>query len=716
MVRVSSVAVVLLVLACGDESPAAGSSTKMATNSVATFKVTAKPKGEMIFSLADQRLHAHQTSGDALVVDGASAGFVKYIRYKKNNYTWKWGQKVAGRLAAKPNKKVASLKVPLTAKQAASGKVSITVHSDSAATMTIRPNGEKSKEATVSMPGGWFDFDAQLQGLRNGENDLQFYFGKSSNYAVEKISVGEAGAEIATLADNSVVLGKDGGVVYYTSLPLGASLYLDATGNCKVTVEVVTDSGETVSGTISSSKPNLRLDKVWGKPSRIWIKGNSCDKPFKLAGLYSEKKQSKQVEVKKPKQVVLWIMDSLRADRVPQFMAGARAEAPNFGKLLKTSTFFTHAYVQGNESRASHASIWSGLYPAKHKMISSKRTLSYDWETIDEVAKSAGYTTVGVSANGYVAKKWGFVSKWDKYRNHIHEGGGLEGGDLLKRGMKMLSNLNKPWFFYIGTIDTHVSWRAKEPWMSKYRKPGYSGNFKKVFSGSDAGKAAGGSLKLSKADIENVRAIYDSNVSYQDKLLGDFLAKLEADGTLNDTMIIITADHGDEQWEHGRVGHGGSLRETLIHVPLVVHYPPMFPAGKVTTGVEVIDILPTVAEVTGQKADNEWQGESLVSLANNGTTYPQMNLASQFENKHAAALGGWKVVASGASKPKLFNIAQDPGEKQNLVDSHPIARRTVTDPLWLLRYHNKRWRKTVWGNPARVSNTFAKQVETEQAK
>ena len=73
-------------------------------------------------------------------------------------------------------------------------------------------------------------------------------------------------------------------------------------------------------------------------------------------------------------------------------------------------------------------------------------------------------------------------------------------------------------------------------------------------------------------------------------------------------MLIVTADHGDEQWEDGRVGHGGSERETLLHVPLLIHYPPMFPAGKVTEGTEGIDIVPTIADALGVDARSRVAG------------------------------------------------------------------------------------------------------------
>ena len=191
-------------------------------------------------------------------------------------------------------------------------------------------------------------------------------------------------------------------------------------------------------------------------------------------------------------------------------------------------------------------------------MLKSKSKLAHKWTTIEEVARKAGMYTSGVSANGYADPRWGIGQKWNSFVNHIHERRGLKGKDVLNAALKTVEGKTKPWFLYIGTIDTHVSWRPKEPWISKYHPP-YSGRFARRFSGEDAGRAAGGKLKLTPAEIKWVRALYDSNVSYQDDLLAQLLATLEKWGIAEKTMIIITADHGDEQWEDGRVGHGASL-------------------------------------------------------------------------------------------------------------------------------------------------------------
>jgi arylsulfatase A-like enzyme len=206
-----------------------------------------------------------------------------------------------------------------------------------------------------------------------------------------------------------------------------------------------------------------------------------------------------------------------------------------------------------------------------------------------------------------------------------------------------------------------------------------------------------------------VRALYDSNVSYQDQLVGELIDKLKGWGVWDQTMLIITADHGDELWEEGRVGHGASQRETLLHVPLIVHYPPMFPAGKFVEGAEGIDIVPTIADALNVAPDPEWQGASLAPIANRVVGYPLLAFSSQYESFHSGRIGPWKVKLTGTGSPHVYNLAKDPDERHDLVGqaSGQIALHLVADPMWMLRQWNIEWKKSVWGNPADVSSRFA---------
>jgi arylsulfatase A-like enzyme len=405
------------------------------------------------------------------------------------------------------------------------------------------------------------------------------------------------------------------------------------------------------------------------------------------------------------------IMDSLRADRVRAFNPEARAESPTFDKLAEESAIFTQMYVQGNESRVSHASIWTAMYPVKHSFLGSKEILDRDFVTVDEVAASAGMFVAGATSNGYVApKRWGFGEKWDKYSNHIHEELGLKAENILEKGWSFVGQKKEPWFLYMGFVDTHVSWRAHDPWIEKY-DPGYTGRFKDTFSGADAGKTRSGALTLTEKEKAHVVAIYDSDVSYQDDVLRQFIEKLEAAGIWDQTMLIISADHGDEQWEEdNRVGHGGSMRDMLIHVPLLVRYPPMVAAGRYTEGVESVDIVPTIADALGVAMDPEWQGESLLPLtAGVGRGYPKMSFNSMYEDGHAGRILHWKARIKGGNPPAIFDFSSDAEEKNDLwgKGDAAIGARAVLDPLWMLRSYNMEWKKSQWGNVANVTSRFA---------
>ncbi len=271
----------------------------------------------------------------------------------------------------------------------------------------------------------------------------------------------------------------------------------------------------------------------------------------------------------------------------------------------------------------------------------------------------------------------------------------------------MSAKKDRPWFVYVGLIDTHVTWRAKQPWLDKY-DGGYKGRFA-VEYGDDGPNGSDGK-DLTEKEREHVKALYDSNISYLDDQVGKLVEKLQSWGVWDQTMLVITADHGDELWEDGRVGHGGSERETLLHVPLLVRYPPLVPAGHVKEGVETIDIVPTIADALGVAQDPEWQGTSLVPLANGvGTGYPLMSFSSQYESAHAGRIGRWKLKLLGTGAPRLYDLAKDPDERKDLYGTAAgaVAQRMVMDPMLLLRNWNVEWKKAQWGNAAVASNRFA---------
>lgn len=681
-----------------------------------------------------------------LVIVAGSAGFAKYLRYRGAKIDWTLRAELDGKRVAIIKRKSGRIDIPLTPDQAAGTPVlRVRAHSDRKRTLVVNINGRSELELTRPVAPGWSTIEFAISHglLRPGENEIRLSAGPKAHLAVEWMQLAGRTSETfdpatsPTHEPRSLTLARRGGLAYHVMVPERGRLTADVAEvvarvagggasdgpgagsgkkTCRVAVSAVADDGRRVTGELHGSGSAVDLAALAGAPVRLDLRvasrdGSSapgCDLArLHDAALVIPGKSSTIERGPPPRHVVLWIMDSLRADRVKIFHPEARPEVPNFERLGRSSAVFVQNYVQGNESRVSHASIWSSLYPVQHGMTNRRARLARKWTTIDEVMRRAGMWTSGVSANGYVAKRWGFGAAWNRYSNHIHERGGLRGKHIYAKAITSLDGrTSDPWFLYMGTIDTHVAWIPKEPWISRYHPRKHRGRFARRFSGHDADRGAA-ALKMTEAEITWVQAIYDSNVSYQDELLGKFLAQLEQWGIADQTMIIITADHGDEQFEAGRVGHGGSLRETLVHVPLLIHYPPALAAGTFTEGVEVVDIVPTIADIMGIAMDPAWQGQSLVPLTHGvGRGYPRMSMASMYERAHAARIGPWKLIAPGGDRPQVYNLAENPTETTDRADDAPIARRFLSDPLWLLRAYNREWRKTLWGNPANVTAAF----------
>lgn len=705
----------------GDQQATAGG------GSAAKPPVKAPSRGpeRPVYSLVDNRLSGHLLRGGGLVLPGGSVGFAKYIRFgnleKIKQKTWELRQTEGDKKVAVMNGKSARVDVPLTADELRGNPVvRVRVHAGAAQAFSVRVNG--NKDVNAQLGEGWqtVELAPPAGQLKEGENELLFFAG-GSGLAVEWIQVGGAapGDGAATFYDTDakeLLLPEGGGMAWYAVVPERGRVTGDLSdGACEVTVRATAEDGAGADGKLVGIGSAVELGSLAGKAARIELTASGCKEArLAKAAIVVPGEEPKAQRGEAPKYVVLFVMDSLRADRVKPWNPSARPEVPVFEKLAEESAVFLQHYVQGNESRVSHASLWSSLYPIKHSMIGGSEKLDLKWTTIDEVAKAAGKFTAGATSNGYVEpKRWGFGTAWDAYSNHIHEALGLRADDILEKGLKFVGGKQEPWFLYLGTVDTHVSWRAKEPWISKY-SPGYAGRFADVFSGGDAGKVAAGSVKLTEHEIKHVRAIYDSNVSYQDEVLGKLIAKLEEQGIWDKTMLIITADHGDEQWEdNGRVGHGQSSRDMLVHVPLLVRYPPMVGAGKFTEGTELVDVVPTVADALGVQMDAEWQGQSLLPLSwGVGGGYPRMSMTSMYEDSHGARIGHWKVRINGGSNLRVFDLARDPEEMKNVAGeaSAAIGARLVLDPLWLLRTYNKEWKKSQWGNAANVTARFAQDM------
>ena len=674
-----------------------------------------------VFDLVANRPLAHLQRQGGLAIAAGTSSMARYVHFSRPTHTWMLGATEDGHRVALATTN-ANLEVPLTAEQARRG--GLVLFAKGVAKQTVKatvagksgaavPVGETFTAVAVPLPEG---------ALVAGENRILLTFanagklgGAKAAAAVESIVIG-AGAtvDVGVLAAGSkkgLSLPAGGGLVYYAAIPEGGALSVTGdAGGCALKADAVTHAGKHAGGDLKLGTP-LDLSGIAGEVARLEIDAAAgcAGATFTSAALTRRGEAPKLGEKSRPRNVVFWMADSTRADKFKVFNGKTRVETSVMDAFSKKATLFSAAYTQGNESRVSHASQWTGTYPSVHKFIPASAVLPESFVTFPKIAKAAGEYVAGFMGNGYITARWGFGGGFDLLKNNIHDGGGLKAEDFVKTGSDWVAkNGTKPFFMYIGTIDAHVSWRAHSPWIEKYDEPGYTGPFVKSLSDPQLDQVLAGKIHLTERDKVRVKALYDSDISYNDHEFGELMKNLEADGRMKDTMIILSADHGDEFWDHGKIGHGQSLREELVHTPLAIYYPPLFPAGIVAEGVETIDLLPTIADALGQKIPDAAQGESLIPLAQGiGQGYPRAACSSQYELAHSMRLARYKLWVGGSGDTRFADVVADPLEDKDLSKDRAIERRFITDAMGLWMAYQPKWKKTKWGVASNLKPGFA---------
>ena len=669
------------------------------------FSSTTALAAHPVFDLVANRTLAHAERAGALSIAAGAPGFARYVHFSRPLPSWKLRQTEDGKRVALAQTQ-AVLEVPLTAAQAHGGVITLRLKSPIKQTVRATVSGKSSP--AVPLAEGWQTAQVTLPAgaLIEGENKIVLGFADSGHFgdkkasaAVEWIDIGAASAATAPPAifdGGALTIAKGDALSWYVMVPSGGALVAHAEGaGCSVKVHASAHGGAKLDGTIAADAP-LDLGALADKVARLSLSADGGNCAIRSAALTTGGDAATVKHAPAPKNVVFWMTDDTRSDKFKLYNPKTRVETPVVDAFAKRATNFKVTYVQGNESRVSHASLWTSLYPSVHHFIAEKAKLDPKFVTLPEAVKPTGRSTIGLMGNGFIDAFWGFGEGWDVLKNHIHEGGGLKAEDFVVEAKQMLAKLGaKPYFMYIGTIDAHVSWRAHAPWIAKYDPEPYAGPFVKACLDPQLDKIVAGKMPITERDKTRIVALYDSDVSYNDQQFGKLMDLLSAD----DTMIVFTADHGEELWDHGKIGHGQSLREELVHVPLLISYPPLFPPGKsVAEGVEIIDLLPTIVDALGGKPPAEAQGESLVALAQGeGAGYPRPAIASQYELAHAMRLGRWKLSVFGSGEVRLFDAINDAAESKELSAERPLEKRFVTDAMGVWMAYQSQWHKARWG-------------------
>ncbi len=419
-------------------------------------------------------------------------------------------------------------------------------------------------------------------------------------------------------------------------------------------------------------------------------------------------------EIEPPKYVLFWIIDTLRADYLPIHFE-TDVQAPNLARLAEEGVTFEVAYVQGTESRASHASLFTGKYPERHGVMARGR-VNPQLPILPNFFQDQGYRTALMASNGYVSHLLNLNRGWDHYQNNIHNETGLSARVMVQEGLEWIRSVEEghPFFLYLGTIDPHVTYRMHPEVIELYEPADYRGRFRRFLSGEDLGLIKGRRMTVTEREKERIINLYKNEITFNDIWFGNLREALEEKGIWEDTLIVVTSDHGEEFWEHGSVGHGHNVHQEMVHVPLIFHYPRGLPSGRsVRSGAEVIDVLPTVLELIGAEDPGDRQGRSLLpTIFGEHGGYPAPALATQYMRHYGLQIEDWKIYLRGGSM-RVYDRRTDILEMNDVRADHPLASRWLQDSVGWFRAYRREWDKATWGVSNNVSGEFVALISGE---
>jgi arylsulfatase A-like enzyme/tetratricopeptide (TPR) repeat protein len=347
--------------------------------------------------------------------------------------------------------------------------------------------------------------------------------------------------------------------------------------------------------------------------------------------------------------VLLITLDTTRADHLGCY-GYKSAKTPNLDRLAREGIRFARAYCPAPLTLPAHASIMTGLYPVTHGVRNNGHDLPSGIRTLAEILKGRGYATSAFVSSFSVDSRFGLDRGFDVYDDTFRSDSPFKTQNAERRAeetfaifSRWLENNGKNRFFgWIHYFDPHLPYDPPSPYKEEF----------------DANP-------------------YDGEIAYMDRYVGAVLDRLKELGVLEKTLIVIAGDHGEGLGDKVELGHGIFLYEEALRVPLILHNPAVFPRSQVVgSQVRLIDVAPTILEIIGLKNEAAGMtGESLVAWLRGKskndldslveTFYPRENFG--WSELIGLVSGRWKYIQS--PRPELYDLKNDPGEKENRIAS-----------------------------------------------
>jgi len=385
------------------------------------------------------------------------------------------------------------------------------------------------------------------------------------------------------------------------------------------------------------------------------------------------------------KNIVLIVLDAVRADRLHAERSGMPL-MPKLRAFAEKSQYFPNAFTQATWTKPSMTTVFTSLYPEVHQVqrgiirqLHANQTRTADkvqdsFEVMAEVLKGAGYSTAAIQVNGNLRPIFGFGQGFDTYDCGPDKD--YDADALTRVALEQTMKMKPPFFLYTHYMDAHGPYTTLPEYLTIFGQPPAISEQEKqmvaffnkyyvdrilVDNGITNKREQG---EFSPTGRDYIRQAYDSCCRCLDDYASALIDSIQKDHP--NTLFIIMADHGEEFWEHGSIGHAKTVYEELARVLLILHSPTL-PPQHCEAPVELLDLLPTAAAYAGIPPRPEWQGRDILNTSNDPMrpVYTQTR-SSLFESKVnfvAVRQGNFKlIVDENTQTASLYDLAADPLE------------------------------------------------------
>lgn len=411
---------------------------------------------------------------------------------------------------------------------------------------------------------------------------------------------------------------------------------------------------------------------------------------FLVIALSQPRQKKIPLDLESAPNILFIVMDAARTDHFSCY-GYHRTTTPRIDELASGGAVFENAIAQSSWTLPSHASMFTGLFVSEHLTNINNEHLKDEFLTLAEILKKHGYATLGYSNNTWVSRKYNLTQGFTVFHEYIDillrdflrkrflisDYGARNTNVVVRKWIKKSHRANQPFFIFINYMEPHAPY-GDTPYRKKFRK---NLTRKQLDEINELGKILARQGTMSRQQQELLVDLYDADLLYNDFRVGELTDYLKKLGILDQTLVIITADHGEHLGDHDLVGHGNSLYDALIRIPLIIRYPAKFgPGTRIENQFSHIELMELILGQLGIEGEmNNIPGINVP--ARELLHAEKMTLSEMWRPVIKILRQDQKlkyIKNKTAAKEELYDIPRDPDEINDLMDKYPReAKRFV---------------------------------------